>query len=845
MKKIIIVITLISTLVLGILLGRVTSNVQTTVENISFMDSSKIVFVNNDQTREYNGGSYNFGSSEINKLSNMEKFNKHDLQVVNSIDANHGLDQGKYGAAIMIPSNFTDSVLSVNDEIAKSSTITYEISDTLSLENQKEMVTAVNAIIDTIKTDISYMYIYAIFDSLHLTQSGIDTIITNMSSVYDFTQDLDGVDVFSNYDFELSEYEDYDLENIDISEQLKQYVETVSSYFNAVDDSIITLQANIEISKQDFLEYLIEADDNYESLLATVDDSVANYQNLVTGQMEVIEEYADKLEEIDIQDELDLIAEILKYEINSLNGDDSIVTNEFKSSQEELNHIFKIYLNINKLSELSFTSSGEVETILKLDENIKAKNQQLTDLEIYGYINDYIEASESLRDCFASSAVSDVCLNTNLKNLQKQKGNVDKAIDRFQVKFNDSYDHVEDEVNMILSDPTYSDEDAVNYLNNIINRPLFTLYQDITYSYSLIRTNAHEFVSSNRLIFKQYQDVIKVLSEASTFTSEEINTLNSEISKEEEDINFEAISGICGDKYESEITCKIIKDYRDMKNNIFNVTNALEPQRVDVNNEEVEYIEDMCAKPLSIAYVFEGWNCTVDGNIKHYLGINSKLANQNENLENINTTIVTLENDSSLALENIEVAIEAINDVEISLDEYEEVEYENVDASSYIDTLKQTNESIENEYGVVEEVNNEIYEGIYETYMENIEAYMEYIDKVEGDQTYGDLIEAFVNDENARQLVSLEYLQETGELMPNTITQGLPNKLIYNHIANPVTSSEIAKGKVDTELAANSSAKPKWRYILIIILLTIIIVGALYVTRKNDNEQSGEGKRNN
>ncbi len=832
MSKILKVIIVVILLFFGFLFGMISTKITYASDNASIINSEKIVFINNDQRKNYNDKNYNFGNIEINKLKNVDEYKRNKIEIVNALEANHGLDSGDYGAAITIPSNFTESILSINDDITSTSTITYEISDTLSKENKNKMLQVVNSIIDSIKGDISYMYVYAIFDSLHTSQSGVNTVISNMRSVYDFMSSLESIDVFNKYDYEIKEYEDQDLSEVDLTDEEKEYVDTINEYVEKIDDSVVRMEEDIKISNTDFIDYLIDTNENLDTQMENLEEQMLSYENFVSDEMDKIEENTNKLNSIDLQPELKLINNISKNEINKLN---SLLSVEFDQEDRELKDLLELNTNINDLTGLSLNFNGEIKRIQDNAQIIHDKNEELMGLDFTKNISSYLETTNKLEECLENEKNKD-CLNDNFKDLDELNLSINEEIDSFQNKLNSKYKNIESEINKTTKDGNYNKENIKKEIKIVDKDTVLSIYNDISNAYLEIKKDINSLIDNNSQFKKGYDDIKETLDNYSSLSNEEINKINTIVSKDEGDINtndLNEIESICYGKYDSEISCSIIKNYIDTKDKVLSVTNALEPEKNKVIDNKVEYLNGTCANPMSIAYVYEGWNCIENNTLTHYRGINKKESNQTDKINTISDSLSNLEVISQGSLDDIGKIISNISAIEIELDKYEEVDYKKVDSSPYKKNIRQISKNVKEESAEVEDRNNEIYAGMDENYQKNFDSYQKYIENVSNDTTYEDMIKGFEGEEDKRQEKNLIYLKELTNLMPNSSTKGLPNKNIYNHIADPLSYINMETNN-DTNNIKKSESNINWFYVFIILILLIGIVVVIIVLKKVD-----------
>lgn len=88
-------------------------------ENLDF------AIVNNDEAVTINGQTYNFGKTIEDNLTSSDKYN---WVILDEDDAKKGVDDGKYMATLIIPSNFTEDIIAISNGLSseKTSLILYD-----------------------------------------------------------------------------------------------------------------------------------------------------------------------------------------------------------------------------------------------------------------------------------------------------------------------------------------------------------------------------------------------------------------------------------------------------------------------------------------------------------------------------------------------------------------------------------------------------------------------------------------------------------------------------------------------------------------------------------------------
>ncbi len=101
-------------------------NVDACWDPYSNTDNLDFAIVNNDENASYNNQSLNFGDQVVDELKDNDDF---DWKFVSEQKARDGLENGSYYAAIIIPENFTQDILSINSANPTKTNITYLVNE--------------------------------------------------------------------------------------------------------------------------------------------------------------------------------------------------------------------------------------------------------------------------------------------------------------------------------------------------------------------------------------------------------------------------------------------------------------------------------------------------------------------------------------------------------------------------------------------------------------------------------------------------------------------------------------------------------------------------------------------
>lgn len=123
-------------------------NIQATWDPYSHTSTIKVAVVNEDSGYDYNGTHYNVGNLLVDELKNNRNFS---WQFVDEKTAIDGVRNGDYYATLIIPSNFTEEILSIDTNNPQQAQIRYVVNDKLNAITPR----ITNAGVDTLQTQIN------------------------------------------------------------------------------------------------------------------------------------------------------------------------------------------------------------------------------------------------------------------------------------------------------------------------------------------------------------------------------------------------------------------------------------------------------------------------------------------------------------------------------------------------------------------------------------------------------------------------------------------------------------------------------------------------------------------
>lgn len=349
--------------------------------------SDVIAIVNNDQKVIENEEGLKFGDDFIRQLEDTDS--QYQFQVTSQAEASQGLINGKYGASLTIPSNLTASILSVNSEKPIITNITYTMNNKLTPSKSSNMEKVIVENISKFEDNITYMYMYSIFDGLHTTQQGIEVVGENTQPIFPFLKTISEVNIVSNHEYELTKNNTDSFDKIDISKQLVEFSKTVAKYKSEI-TSVIDV-------------YKTENEDM--GLITEQNMSVIKEQNMQLN--DDVENVEDTLETI-VRDNQEFTAD--KYSITD--------------SKSNLETIILLYLSQLKASNENYSQNQQVfENLSELDQNIEVLNLDSYAQEIYNFAkkrsNYYTSLDQIVNQCLSlSSTEAESCISKNIDSYQ-------------------------------------------------------------------------------------------------------------------------------------------------------------------------------------------------------------------------------------------------------------------------------------------------------------------------------------------------------------------------------------------------------------------------------------------
>lgn len=354
-------------------------------------------------------------NSTINYAARLLTDPGENFKVTGLEDARTGIENGTYGAYIIIPSSFSSDVVSLNDTPQKAK-IEFAVNANLDNAVKEDVVLEMMAFINGMNHNLTYMYVNTLLKEFHSTQDAAVKVMENDKADKEVILRIRPENLVELVTIpELREVEDHP-ESLDVQqfmEKNKELIETVDNQYaqyiamSRTDYEALSLQGNELMEEWNQMDSLIEninlvqdetgtavysggvqeagrLIDAHNSMLAgtslnissNTEASVAALNQIKTGYLDQINEY-----NADIQN---YIAQVSSLE--NLYDDMDLLKDE-KLSQfiKELNFEYLPYEDSGELSEWESKWQGRVEILVRYlnnrEEYIESQNQYISELE--------------------------------------------------------------------------------------------------------------------------------------------------------------------------------------------------------------------------------------------------------------------------------------------------------------------------------------------------------------------------------------------------------------------------------------------------------------------------------
>lgn len=234
-------------------------------------DIEKIAIVNLDEGIQQNGEKILYSSKLLNFAS--------DYVYVGLNEAKTGMEADMYAAYIMIPSDFSACIESINGT-PQQVKIEYVVNSGLTDQNRLEVERRLSAFKELLNSNAAYIYLNSVLSEFHYVQDSAVTIMEHDKTDLENIKNINPDDIFNMIDFSEMEETENNIENVDLTQYLNKNATEVTGIFSEVDKGITNGQQKYQEILKDYKTVSTE--------IENVKNAVSEYDPLKDEKGEVI-----------------------------------------------------------------------------------------------------------------------------------------------------------------------------------------------------------------------------------------------------------------------------------------------------------------------------------------------------------------------------------------------------------------------------------------------------------------------------------------------------------------------------------------------------------------------------
>lgn len=200
--------------------------------------SDKIAVVNLDE-------GVTLGGNTVKYFEKIVEFPSDNFEYASLDNARAGVASGNYGAYIVIPSTFSESVESINGDFCAAD-LEYEISDVITDADRCNVLTNMMVFSQNLNSDLSYIYVDNVLEEFHNAQDSAQVVMDNDLTDKQAIDDIEANNLIETVTIPELKTVENNTEALDVSEYMNESSRLVSElgdkYRNAVDENSKKMQ---------------------------------------------------------------------------------------------------------------------------------------------------------------------------------------------------------------------------------------------------------------------------------------------------------------------------------------------------------------------------------------------------------------------------------------------------------------------------------------------------------------------------------------------------------------------------------------------------------------------------
>lgn len=426
---------IVVTLAIGIYLGGLLEESKNNQINGNLYNSTKIAIVNLDAGVQYQNEQRNFAKELLENYSE-------DFSITGLDDAKTGLTDGRYAAYVILPSDFSSNVVSINTTPHKS-LLKYEVSGDLSQEATDKAWQNVMKLKEQLNDDVGYVYISSILSEFHDGQNNALKVLSNDSEDKEVIMAISNLDLIATLDITEVERLQNNIEDLDVSPDFETNKAIISAidtaykgYLNETASELSTLKeegnsvngdiANV-LNNATAIEGVFKEDDNPNYSLNSTETQMTLFKTLLGTNINNIDDLIKNAESSSATS-ASTLKDKVSTKLNTLNNE--VIKNHNYVLEKQASLITSIYQN-NFISNISASENLKSYTELnKLAENYDKEisdyivSQDRVMKKIFEGCNNYISnppvgVNESLKDRLIILYANDKQMQEDIKTIAK------------------------------------------------------------------------------------------------------------------------------------------------------------------------------------------------------------------------------------------------------------------------------------------------------------------------------------------------------------------------------------------------------------------------------------------
>lgn len=239
---------IILTSVSSFLLGKQVEEKKTLLgKQVQNEESTQIAVVNQDIGTNYKDKSVNYASDLIKSLDN-------DFVLTNRDAGKSGLEDGKYGAMVIIPGNFSQNITTINEVTPSKVEVYYETNDKLSEENKLKVTAKVSSFEKKLNSKLSYMYLSSVFNELHQGQDYVSDILKNDNTDLDAINSINDADILETINLTQLEGQNIDIKDLDLNKNFEENKKIINEIDEKYRDRLLEQEEQFNGVKNELLK---------------------------------------------------------------------------------------------------------------------------------------------------------------------------------------------------------------------------------------------------------------------------------------------------------------------------------------------------------------------------------------------------------------------------------------------------------------------------------------------------------------------------------------------------------------------------------------------------------------